>query len=190
MVLEASFVAVLNHFLEQESWARDRLAAFAGKCVELRAPPLPPLRFAIEAQGLLNPGSQESEPALVVALRPDAPFALLRGSEDFARSLDATGDAGLAEVVMLLVRHLRWDVEEDLSRVVGDVAARRLAQGGRDFAAWQRDASRRVAESLADYLTEEKRLLVRRVELDPFSTALGELREGLERLERRLADLG
>jgi ubiquinone biosynthesis protein UbiJ len=190
MLLEAPFVAVLNHLLEKESWARDRLAAFHGKCVELRAPPLPPLRFAIEAQGLLTPGSQGSEPALLVTLRPDAPLAMLRGVEDFARSLDTTGDPGLAEVVMLLVRHLRWDVEEDLSRVIGDVAARRLAQGGRDFAAWQRDASQRIAESLADYLTEEKRLLVRRTELDPFSTAIGMLRDGVERLERRLADLG
>jgi ubiquinone biosynthesis protein UbiJ len=190
MLLEAPFVAVLNPLLEKESWARDRLAAFAGKCVELRAPPLPSLRFEIEAQGLLKPGSQEGEPALVVTLRPDAPLAMLRGIEDFARSLDATGDAGLAEAVMHLVRHLRWDVEEDLSRVIGDVAARRLAQGGRDFAAWQRDASQRFAESMADYFSQEKRVLVRRTELKLFFAEVSKLRDAIENLERRIANLG
>lgn len=190
MLLEAPFVAALNHLLEKEPWARDRLAAFAGKLIELRAPPFPSLRLAIEAQGLVKPGSREGEPALVVTLRPEAPFAMLRGAEDFARSLDTAGDAGLAEAVALLVRHLRWDLEEDLSRVIGDVAARRLVQGGRDFAAWQRDAAQRLAESVADYLIEEKRVFVRRAELDPHSAALSKLREDIERLERRRADLG
>jgi len=34
--------------------------------------------------------------------------------------------------------HLRWDVEEDLSRVVGDIAAHRMAQAGRAAARGRR----------------------------------------------------
>jgi len=89
-----------------------------------------------------------------------------------------------------LVRHLRWDVEEDLSRLIGDVAARRVVQAGRDLAVWQADALRRLADSFADYAGEEGRLLVRRRELETLGASVAQLRDAIERLEKRIARLG
>jgi ubiquinone biosynthesis protein UbiJ len=40
----------------------------------------------------------------------------------------------LAAEINWLVDHVRWDVEEDLARVVGDVPAHTLAQLGRRVA--------------------------------------------------------
>ena len=62
---------------------------------------------------------------------------------------------------MVLARHLRWEVEEDLSRVLGDVAAHRLASTGRALVAWHLDALERVAGAIGDYLIDEKRVLAR-----------------------------
>jgi len=45
--LETPLVAAINRVLEAEGWARERLAPFAGEALELRAPPLPALRFSI-----------------------------------------------------------------------------------------------------------------------------------------------
>ena len=36
MRFESPFAAGLNHLLESESWARERLAPFAGETIELR----------------------------------------------------------------------------------------------------------------------------------------------------------
>jgi ubiquinone biosynthesis protein UbiJ len=190
MILETPFAAALNHLLDAEPWARERLVPFAGDAVELRAPPFPTLRLAIQAEGRLRPGAPDAEPALVITVRPDAPAAFLRGEDHFMRAVQVSGNPRLAEAVMLLVRHLRWDFEEDLSRLVGDVAAHRLAQGARDFAAWQADAARRLAESVADYLTEEKRLLLRRPEQEAFAAEVARLRDGVERLQKRIERLG
>ena len=181
--------AGLNHLLQGEPWAREALAPFAGQIVEIRPAFLPPLRLAIVEGGLVGTAA-EGEPALVVTLKPDAPAALLRGEEHFMHAVEVSGNARLADAVMLLARNLRWDYEEDLSRVFGDVAAHRIAGAARDLAAWQADAGRRLAGSLADYLTAESGWLASRAELESFAAAAARLRDDLERLEQRVRRLG
>jgi ubiquinone biosynthesis protein UbiJ len=81
------------------------------------------------------------------------------------------------------------DVEEEIAKFVGDAAAHRLAGLARDAVAWHADAARRLAESLVEYASEEKRLLVKRVELEATAAAHARLRDGLERLEKRIERL-
>jgi ubiquinone biosynthesis protein UbiJ len=182
------FSLALNHLLDAEPWARGRLAPFAGETVELRSPPLPALRFMILPGGRVAAGG--ADPALVVTLKPEALVALTRGQEHFMRSVEVTGDPRLAAEVMTLVRHLRWDAEEDLSKLFGDVTAHRLAGAARGFVAWQADAARRLSEAFADYAVEEKRLLVARPEMDRFGDEVARLRDALERLDKRVQRLG
>lgn len=182
------FSFALNRLLEADPQARARLAPFAGETVELRAAPLPSLRFVILPGGRVEAGG--AAPALVITLGPEAAAAWIRGEEHFLRSVDAAGDARLASEVMALLRHLRWDAEEDLARLVGDVAAHRLAGLARGFAAWQVDAARRLAEAFADYAVEERRLLVAGRELVHFSAEVARLRDAVERLEKRVRRLG
>jgi ubiquinone biosynthesis protein UbiJ len=140
--------------------------------------------------GLLRQAPREGEAALRVRLKPEAPAAWLKGEEHFLRAIDVSGNAKLAEEVRVLARNLRWDYEEDLSRAVGDVAAHRLAGAARDFVAWTADAARRLGEALADYAVEEKKLVIRREELDSHAQALARLRDDLERLAQRMKRLG
>jgi ubiquinone biosynthesis accessory factor UbiJ len=182
------FSLALNHLLDAEPWARERLAPFAGDTVELRNPPFPDLRFVILPGGKVEAGGDD--PALTITLKPDALFNLARGPEHFLRSIEVAGDPRLASEVMTLARHLRWDAEEDLSRLFGDVAAHRLANAARALAAWQVDAARRLTESLADYAVDEKRALIARPEMETFAASVARLRDAVERLEKRLQHLG
>ena len=183
-----AFCFVLNRLLAAEPWARERLAPFAGETVELRAPPLPALRFTILAGGTVE--ASGAEPGLSMELKPEMLVALARGEEHALRSADVQGNAGLAAEVLFLARHLRWDAEEGLSRVIGDIAAHRLAGAARSFAAWHLDAGRRLAAAAADYATEEKQLLARRVELDALAESLARLRDAIARLDKRVERLG
>jgi ubiquinone biosynthesis protein UbiJ len=186
---ESPLAAALNHLLEAESWARDRLAPFAGQVVELRAPPLPALRFAVAEGGRLAPAAAGAAAALTIAAGPGVLAAAAQGEEQLMRAVEVSGNASLAAEVLFLFRHLRWDAEEDAARLIGDVAAHRLAGLARGIAAWHADAARRIAGSLVEYAAEEKRLLVRRGELDELAAAQARLRDGLERLEKRIARL-
>ena len=189
-MIEKIPVAALNHLLAAEAWARERLVPFAGETIELASPPFPAVRLTIAPDGLVAPSAPGAEPSLRVLLKPQAAAALARGEEHFLRAVEVSGNARLADAVMALARHLRWDFEEDLSRLVGDVAAHRLAGAARDFLAWQSDSAQRLAESLADYVTEEKKLVIQRAELDAFAESLARLRDGVERLEQRVRRRG
>ena len=189
IAFESPFASALNHLLEAEPWARERLVAFAGETLELRAPPLPRLRFAIAADGRLAAGFPAGEPALVITLRPEALAAAAKGEDHLLRAIDVAGNARLASEVMFLVRHLRWDVEEELAALVGDVAAHRLVGLAKQAAAWHADEARRIAQGFVEYAAEEKRLLVTKAELEEFGVAQVRLRDGLERLEKRIERL-
>ena len=194
MTFESPLAAALNRLLRSESWARGRLLPFAGEILELRAPPMPRLRFAITAEGCLEGApdaapAAAAEPSLVITFGPGALAAAAKGEDHLLRSIDVAGNARLATEVMFLARHLRWDVEEDLSKFVGDVAARRLTGLARDAAAWHADAARRIAGSLVEYAVEEKQVLVKRQALEDFSAAFARLRDGIERLEKRIERL-
>ena len=183
-----AFCFLLNRLLAAEPWARLRLAPFAGRSVELRAPPLPALRLRILEGGSVEAGGPG--PDLTMTLKPESLAALARGEEHAMRAVEVQGDAGLASEILVLARHLRWDLEEDLSRVIGDVAAHRLAEAGRAFAAWHLDAAQRLSAAFADYLTEEKQLLARRAHLDSLGESVARLRDAIARLDKRLARLG
>lgn len=182
-----AFSFVLNRLLAAEPWARERLAPFAGETLELRAAPLPALRLAVAEGGTIQAGT--AEPSLTMTLKPELLVALARGEEHALRAVDVQGNGRLAAEVLVLARHLRWDVEEDLSRVFGDVVAHRLAGAARAFAAWHVDAAQRLGGALVDYVTDEKPLLVRRAELETFAEPLTRLRDALARLEKRLERL-
>jgi ubiquinone biosynthesis protein UbiJ len=182
-----AFCFLLNYLLAAEPWARGRLAPFAGETVELRAPPLPALRFGILAGGTVQAG--DAEPGLLMTLKPEFLVGLARGEEHALRSVAVEGNPKLAAEVLMLARQLRWDAEEDLSRLFGDVAARRLAEAGRAFAAWHLDAAQRLAAAIADYASDEKQLLARRSELDALAESVARLRDAIARLDKRVERL-
>lgn len=186
VTLESPLAAALNRLLEAEGWARERLAPYAGESVELRAAPLPAVRFTVLEDGRISPGG---EPGLKISLKPESLPALLRGEDEFMRTVDIDGNARFAQEVLHLARHLRWDVEEDLSRVIGDAAAHRMVRLAKDFAHWQLDAARRLAEGFMEYAQEEARLLAPRAGHAELAAGVARLRDALERLEKRIERL-
>jgi ubiquinone biosynthesis protein UbiJ len=188
-MIERSALAALNHLLEQQPWAAERLRPFAGQGVEFRCPPFPDLRLRITDSGLVDRVRAETASALVVKLTPGAlPFLLVR-DETVRKRVEIEGSADLASAVDYLFGHLSWDFEEDLSRVFGDIVAHRLASGGKAFAAWQRDAALRLAESLAEYWTEEQPLLARPADVQNFCRSVDTLRDEVARIEKRIEHL-
>lgn len=186
IALETPWVAALNHLLGTQAWARARLALYSGETIEFAAPPLPSLRLYIEPDGLTAPATGEAAPALVVRLRPTALAALVRGEDHFLRAIEVSGDPALAAEILHLARHLRWDVEEDISHLTGDIVAHRVLGAVQAFGAWQRDALRRTADGLMEYAAGEGQMLVPRVAFDAHARGVAALRDALDRVAQRL----
>ena len=182
-------IFALNHLLNAEAWARDKLKPYAGQCVEFRSPPLPALRLDILDTGLLRAAAEDAAPNLVVNIGAAALPAALRGEDALLREIGIEGNADLAGTVQYLFRHLRWDIAEDLSRVFGDVIAQRMVSEGRRFAAWNREAAQKLAQNFAEYWTEEQTLLARPADVRQFLADVDQLRDDLARLEKRIETL-
>jgi ubiquinone biosynthesis accessory factor UbiJ len=179
-------IFALNHLLNAEAWARDKLKPYAGQCVEFRSQPLPALRLDILDSGLVRGAAGDAVPNLVVTIGASALPASLRGEDALMREIDIEGNADLAGTVQYLFRHLRWDLAEDLSKVFGDVLAQRLVTEGRRFAAWNREAVERLAQNFAEYWVEEQPLLARPGDVRQFLADADQLRDDLARLEKRI----
>ena len=182
-------IYALNHLLGAEVWARDKLKPYAGQCVEFRAAPLPALHLQILDSGLLSKAAQDAAPNLVVTIGSGALPALVQGEEALMREIGIEGSADLAGTVQYLFRHLRWDFEEDLSRVFGDVLAQRMVTEGRRFAAWNREAAEKLAQNFAEYWIEEQPLLARPAEARQFLSDVNQLRDDLARIDKRIEAL-
>jgi len=188
-VLPHPGIYALNHLLAAEAWARDKLKPYAGQCVEFHTAPLPALRLVILDSGLLDKAVQDAAPNLVVTIASGALPASLQGEEALMREIKIDGNADLAGTVQYLFRHLRWDFEEDLSQVFGDVVAHRLVEQGKRFAAWNREAAEKLSQNLAEYWTEERPLLARPAAVRQFLADVDQLRDDVARVEKRIEAL-
>lgn len=137
-------VLLLNHVLMQEPQAMDRLRRQSGRVVEARWR-IFHVRLVATPAGLLDLASPAAVPDLTLQVTEDSPLALgqalLRGEKPPVR---IAGDVQFAAEVNWLVDHVRWDIEEDLARIVGDAPAHAAGQAARSMA----DALRRFAPGL------------------------------------------
>ncbi|HKQ23245.1 MAG TPA: sterol-binding protein [Burkholderiales bacterium] len=187
-MLATAFVAFANHVLDPAPWAREKLSAHAGKTALFDVFPAR-LAIAVGADGKLQPAPLETVPAVTIRLTHLTLLEVMAGGEEAWRKAEISGDTDFAAVISQVASNLRWDVEEDLSRVVGDIAAHRMAQAGRVAAAWPKQAARSMAENAAEYLTEEKAVLVTPLQAAEFMREVDELRDAVERLDKRIERL-
>ncbi len=134
-------VLLLNHVLMQEPEATARLIRQKGRVVLVNWRQFD-LRLLITPAGLLDLAPPDTTPDLTLALTQTSPvdiaMAVLRGDKPAVR---IEGDVQLAAEINWLTDNVRWDIEDDLSRIFGDVPARSVTQA----TGWLVDAVRKFA---------------------------------------------
>jgi ubiquinone biosynthesis protein UbiJ len=140
---QQKIVLLLNHVLMQEKEAQSRLMRKKGSVVHIRWG-LFALDLVITPAGLLDRALPAARPDLLLAVVAESPLELMQSLlSGKAPPVKIEGDVQLAAEVGWLADNLRWDVEEDLSRLIGDVPAHTLA-----------NAARRVLAGLRQFLAQ------------------------------------
>jgi ubiquinone biosynthesis protein UbiJ len=131
--LQHRLVLFLNHVLMQEPEAQARLARQPGRVVRVQWRGFS-MQLAATPAGLCEL-APVAEPDLLLTVTDSSPLDLARGALRGDRpAVRIEGDVQFAAEVNWLVDHVRWDAEEDLSRLVGDAPAHTIAGIGRGMA--------------------------------------------------------
>jgi ubiquinone biosynthesis protein UbiJ len=181
-----AFSAALNHLLDGAAWARERLMAHPDRLVRLRADPVD-IVVIILPDGRLGAAPDGAAPDVTLSVPlADAPRFLAGDASRAMNAVRVEGSAELADAFGFVLRNLRWDVEEDLARVVGDIPARRLVLGTRSLGEAGKRAWNALGENVAEYFAEEQGVLVTHASLAGFGDDVRALRDDVARLEKRI----
>jgi len=179
----------INHVLGTEPWASAELARHASKTILLQLP-LGNLCFEIKTNGLLTVLKEIDSPSLTLEVSTKA-LSDLAGSagslrEQAFKAVKITGDADLAQLLGRLAGQLRWEYEEDLARLVGDAPANFAVRQGKKFMSATRSAATDLLDNVVEYVSEEKKVLLNKRDFMVRKSELSELRESVDRMEKRI----
>ena len=145
-------MVLLNHVVMQEAEAQNRLARQKERVVLARWRQFE-MRLQVTPAGLFDLATAEQTPDLTITVEEQSPWAMaqsaMKGDKPTVR---IEGDVQLAAEINWMADHLRWDVEEDLARVIGDVPAHTIARAVRGIA----DAARGVVDKVAPAMPGSK----------------------------------
>jgi ubiquinone biosynthesis protein UbiJ len=182
---------MLNRNVAQSERASALAQQLEGRALSLVLEGTPLTLFFRVADGRITIDTRDA--GVADATLSGSPISLLSlagpGAEDRLRGLSIriAGDAEVAQRFRDLLQHTQPDFEEELSRVVGDVAAHQVANVARGFFSWGRKAADSFSTNVAEYLQEEGRDVPSRVEVEEFLEAVDQLREATDRLDARLS---
>jgi len=182
--------AIANRMLEREAWARQRLAAHAGRMFVIAIGPATAM-FSIDEVGKLS-GKLSSvraaatAPDLTLGMSPlDLP-AFLANPARWDRYVKVDGDPALAATLKDLAPTMPWLVEQAFANVFGAIAGQRVADTGRRMLAFPEYAAERIGHSIAGYAREQPGLLVTADEGSTFALQAAELASRVDALAARV----
>jgi ubiquinone biosynthesis protein UbiJ len=127
-------VSLLNHVLMQEPQAMERLVRQKGRVVLMQWRAFT-FRLQVSPAGLFDVAPPDAKADLVLVITQESTLAIVQELMQGGKpSVRIEGDVQLAAEVSWLIDHVRWDLEEDLARLMGDAPAHALAQAARAMA--------------------------------------------------------
>jgi len=185
--------AMINRQITAKTPARALCYELDGKTFALRVTDSTlAMYLTVDDDRVILSGDDIDEPD-VIASGSLLSLARLAGpaAEDLIRdkSVVIEGDAIVASQFRKLLRYGQPDLEEELSAVVGDVAAHGIGGLFRGVTDWTRDARETMQQNVGEYLQEESQAVPGRHEVDAFRSDVDTLRDDVARFEARLKKL-
>ncbi|WP_148716965.1 ubiquinone biosynthesis accessory factor UbiJ [Chitinolyticbacter meiyuanensis] len=174
---------LVNRLLAHDAAAGAELARHAGRVLRLEFPVIAGT-LAITADGRFEKSTAESEATLSLPLAFFIAFVFDHASAQ--RQLHLSGDAELAMAVGRVLGELRWDVAEELSSFVGDIAAQRIIKLAGRFGGIPGAIGARMFSHLVEYWRDEAPLLANKMDVARYCGEVDVLRDDVARLAKRI----
>lgn len=178
----------LQHITNQNNWSRQHLIAFAGKVVQFNIALIKTKLFILE-DGSLGVATNHAKADASIHIPSSLALRLLAKDEAAKMLIKIEGDTHLASELGKILQHMHWDIIEDLSKLVGDIPAEKIAAISKKTVAVTKKQAINITEMLTEFWQEEKPILAKKWQVDQFNTDVDTLRSNFTRLEKRVTKL-
>lgn len=186
----ATLEATLNRNIADSIVARNLCKRLQGKSMQIHLNGLP-LKFTLVADPMgiqIKPNASIKADATLTG----SPLSLLAlANRDSTapiqdREVRIEGNAEVAHAFSELLKTAKPDLEEELSRIVGDVTAHQVGNAARSILAFGKRAKETLLQNVSEYLQEEGRDIPNKTEMNEFLHGVDKLRDDAARLDARL----
>ncbi len=189
-----AFSTAINRYLHLDPASSDRLKLLNGKSIAVE---LLPIHVTLYCHFSLTGVTVQSDTleATDAQLR-GTPLQMMGAMLDkdnrqrfFAEDLQIEGNASVAQHALALFDQLHLDVDEHLSKWLGDIPAHHIGRTFRDMTGWLNKTKNTLLQNINEYVHEEALWLPQREALQDFFTDIDNLRMDVDRLEVRVKQL-
>jgi ubiquinone biosynthesis protein UbiJ len=187
-MLKALSTRLLQHLISQNSWAHNLLQPFAGQSIQINISFISTSLVILE-NGNIAIAGETNIPDATVTIPPSLLLRLIAKDEAANRQIKIEGDTLLVTELAKVFSNMRWDYEDDLSNLIGDVPANKIGAFARDAASSVKETSANLAEMLSEYWQEEMPLIAKKCHVEQFNAEVDMLGADVARFEKKLAKL-
>lgn len=187
-MLKPLFNDFLQHLMQQNTAIAAQLMPYAGQHITIQVLLLE-VHLLIQENGFLMLAPDSSQPDAKIIMNPSTLMRLMSGDHAASHLVKIEGDSELALRVSQIIRHLRWDLEQDLSLLIGDIPAHQLGRFQQAMRQYGKNQMHNLAQMLTEYWQEEQPLLAKQHHVSHFVSEVDRLREDCARLEKRVQRL-
>ena len=178
--------AAFNRMLAHEPWARDRLAAHAGRAFMVRIGPVT-AGFRVDPQGRLESAPLAgATPDLSLSLSPHNVPAFLADPSRWNELVTEEGDVELGGTLKELAQTLPWFVEKLCARTLGPIVGQRVADAGKRMLELPEYATKRIGDNVGSYARDEVEVLAHPADLRVLRDESAALQSRIDALVARI----
>ena len=175
--------SIIDHVLNQNDWMREKLSQYENKVITLIIGPFT-FDFIVCSDGNLKTIKNPSNSDTKIQMSIDAFIKTFITKEK--KGINISGDIDLARDFADILSAIEWDIEDDLSRIFGDIVAHEISQAGKSFMQQNKRNVLEISGALVEFWQEENKILSKKNDVHEFIKNVDHLNEDVYRFEARL----
>ena len=174
---------ILDHLLSQNDWMQTKLIDHKNKVVVIEISSIK-LILKIDEKGLLHSLNETKEFDCIIKLTVNDFINQLINKNN--GNISIKGDLELANQVSQVLKRIEWDVEEDLSKYIGDIPATQATKVLKKIVTNSQKNISNISGALLEYWQEENKILTKKRDVEIFNSEVDKIVEDTERLEAKI----
>ena len=174
---------LINHLLSQNDWMQTKLKPYSEMIVELEIDTLS-IKFIVSSEGQLVVADPEVSSDTYIHMTIKGLIQLI--TQKKKNEITVKGNLDLANDFSKVIELIEWDMEEDLSKFIGDIPATELTKISKKVFKHTKTNIKNLAENFIEYWQEENKILSKNDDLEIFNANVDELSEDVDRVEAKI----